>query len=117
MGLEAMNRVYPMPLPGHSSGRRSLDERLAAARASEERALARFQRKNAAAEKLQGQKRQRDRKLDTRRKIIAGAIALEHCLHDPAFAAAFRALLDRHVTKLPERALFGLPVSINGDRA
>lgn len=110
-----MNRVVIMPSERVGSGRRSLDDRLAEAQAAEVRALRRFERKNAAVAKLEGQKRTRDRKLDTRRKIIAGAIALEHCLHDDAFAATFRALLDRHVTKLPERALFGLKVTIDGD--
>ena len=88
--------------------RRGLDERLAEIKKAEERALLRYQQKNAEAERLAAQKQERDRKLDTRRKIIAGALALEHAQRDPAFGAALQGLLNEYVTKLPERALFGL---------
>lgn len=88
--------------------RRSVEELLDDARKNEARALARFEQKNAAVQKYENLKRRRERKLDTRRKIIAGAIALEHMNHNAAFAAAFEALLDRFVTKGPERTLFGL---------
>lgn len=54
--------------------------------------------------KLTGQKR----KDDTRRKIIAGALALEHAEIDADFGQALMRLLDRHVTKTADRALFGL---------
>jgi hypothetical protein len=46
------------------------------------------------------------RKDDTRRKIIAGAIALEHAENDPEFAAGLAALLNRYVVKPQDRALF-----------
>ena len=49
----------------------------------------------------------RIRKLETRRKIIAGGIALTHCQHDPEFKARFELLLDRFV-RGDDRALFGL---------
>ena len=88
--------------------RRTVDELLHDARKNEERALERFQRKNAAVQKYENLKRRRERKLDTRRKIIAGALALEHTKYDASFAEALHALLDRYVTKAPERALFGL---------
>jgi hypothetical protein len=91
-----------------TASRRSVEELLDAARDAETRALMRFERKNAAVQKYEGLKRRRERKLDTRRKIIAGAIALEHMKYDAAFADAFQALLDRYVTKSPERVLFGL---------
>ena len=90
--------------------RRSVEELLNDARENEARAFARFERKNATVQKYENLKRRRDRKLDTSRKIIAGAIALEHMNHDAAFASAFGALLDRFVTKGPERVLFGLRV-------
>jgi len=90
--------------------RRSVEELLEDARQNEARALVRFEQKNATVQKYENLKRRRERKLDTRRKIIAGAIALEHMNHDPAFAAAFGALLNRFVTKGPERVLFGLKV-------
>ena len=55
--------------------------------------------------------REQERKLDTRRKIIAGALALEHAGTHPdgEFAAQMFKLLNRYVTKPNERALFDLP--------
>ena len=103
MVVDRAPRAKPRRFP-----RRTVDELLEDARQNEERALARFEQKNALVQKYENLKRRRERKLDTRRKIIAGAIALEHMKHDAAFAAAFAALLDRFVTKGPERALFGL---------
>jgi hypothetical protein len=88
--------------------RRSLEELHAYAERNQARALARFQQKNAAVQKYAALKDARDRKLETRRKIIAGALALEHMKHDASFAAAFQAVLDRYVLKGPERMLFGL---------
>ena len=57
---------------------------------------------------LDARERQAKRKADTRRKIIAGALALEHAEHDPAFAATLNDLIERFVTKPAERELFGL---------
>lgn len=88
--------------------RRNVDELLESARTNEARALARFQTKNATVQKYAALKKSRDRKLETRRKIIAGAHALEHMKHDASFAEAFQAVLDRYVDKAPERMLFGL---------
>ena len=51
--------------------------------------------------------REDERKRDTRRKIIAGALALEH--KDPAFQEALRRLLNEYVTRPDERGLFDLP--------
>lgn len=51
--------------------------------------------------------REQDRKNDTRRKIIAGALALEH--KDVEFEATMRRLLDQYVIKPSDRALFDLP--------
>jgi len=45
------------------------------------------------------------RKKDTRRKIVAGAIALEHMEHDANFAEVMKGLLKRHV-KETDQALF-----------
>ena len=89
--------------------RRSLEELLNDARRNEARAQARFEKKTAAVQKYEGLKRLRERKLDTRRKIIAGALALEHAKLDPEFGKALWAVLDSYVTKAPERLLFGLP--------
>ena len=102
-------RTPPAPPVGRRFPRRTIDELLADAEKNEARAMARFERKSAAVQKYESLKKRRDRRLDTRRKIIAGAIALEHMKHDGAFASAFQSLLDRFVTKGPERGLFGLP--------
>lgn len=45
------------------------------------------------------------RKEDTRRKIIAGALALEHMEHDSAFQSTMMRLLNRH-TKESDKHLF-----------
>jgi len=104
-----MTKRGPKPPPqSRRNTRRSLDELLQQARKNEARALTRFERKTAAVQKYAALKTRRDRKLDTRRKIIAGAIALEHMKYDGSFAAAFQELLDRFVEKGPERLLFGL---------
>jgi len=52
--------------------------------------------------------RSQERKKDTRRKIIAGALALEHMQYDKGFRAAMERLLQEHVTGPKERELFGL---------
>jgi len=53
--------------------------------------------------KIAGQKR----KEDTRRKIVAGAIALEHMEHDENFRHVMEGLLRKHV-KETDKALFGM---------
>lgn len=45
------------------------------------------------------------RKLDTRRKIVAGALALEHMEHNPEFATEMVKLINRH-TKEADKILF-----------
>ena len=50
-----------------------------------------------------------ERKQDTRRKIIAGALALEHAEIDPAFGEQLRRLINRHVDRAQDRELFNLP--------
>lgn len=49
-----------------------------------------------------------DRKADTRRKVIAGALAVEHMEKNPAseFARVMGRLLDEYVTRPADRALF-----------
>jgi len=49
-----------------------------------------------------------ERKKDTRRKIIAGALALEHMAHDKEFANVLKRLLNEHVTRPEDRKLFDL---------
>ena len=60
-------------------------------------------------EKARANLKSEERKRDTRRKIVAGAIALETAEIDPDFAQVFERLLARHVTRNQDRELFGLP--------
>jgi hypothetical protein len=50
-----------------------------------------------------------ERKADTRRKIIAGALALEHAEINSSFGAQLHKLLNEYVTRPDDRALFNLP--------
>ena len=55
----------------------------------------------------------RERKVDTRRKIVAGSIVLKHAETDAAFSAELFRLLNRFV--LPrDRHLFGLAAPVTG---
>lgn len=83
------------------------EQRLAELEAQAAQIKARKQKLNA---KIQGV----ERKKDTRRKIIAGALALEHGAKDPEFAKKLKALLDEYVTRNEERELFNLPPVKNG---
>lgn len=60
---------------------------------------------------LAARERTQSRKDDTRRKIIAGALALYHAAKNPddAFTKKLLRLLDEYVVKPYERALFNLP--------
>lgn len=49
------------------------------------------------------------RKIDTRRKILAGALVLAHATCNEEWGAQLRALLDSNLTTDRDRALFGLP--------
>lgn len=81
--------------------RKTPDQQLEELRDQEQKLKRRIQKKSAQVRAVQ-------RKQDTRRKIIAGAIALEHTEHDPAFAAKFLELLKEHVTRPEDRKLFEL---------
>ena len=59
-------------------------------------------------EKHRARVRVQERKDDTRRKIIAGALALEHASIDPAFREELHKLIRQHVTRDGDRALFNL---------
>ena len=78
------------------------EQRLAELKLKQDQIKARIQKENA---KLQGE----ERKKDTRRKIIAGALALEHASTDSDFADALNRLLFRYVERDQDRALFNLP--------
>lgn len=63
--------------------------------------------------RLSAQERTKDRKRDTRRKILAGAIVLQHAQDDEQFKTAIDKLLNRYLTKDNDRELFGLPAIKN----
>jgi hypothetical protein len=52
--------------------------------------------------------RTRERKEDTRRKILAGAAVLDEAEHHPEFNVALIGLLGRFLLRPDDRALFGL---------
>ena len=56
-----------------------------------------------------GRERARQRKADTRRKILAGAAVLSEAEERPAFHDQLMNLLARFLTKPEDRALFELP--------
>src|SRR3954447_12063537 len=57
---------------------------------------------------LEARNKQAERKADTRRKVIAGALALEHFERnrDSEFAQTLLRLLDEYVVRPHDRALF-----------
>ena len=88
--------------------RRTLEQRLELAKLAEGRAAERLARKTRKVQQYESVQKARARKLDTRKKIIAGALALEHMQFDGRYGVAFRALIDEYVTRDQDRALFGL---------
>lgn len=81
--------------------RKSPDDKLAELELKKEQIEARIQRTKARV-------RVEERKRDTRRKIIAGALALEHAATNPAFGEELQKLIRQHVTREGDRALFDL---------
>ena len=81
--------------------RRPPEEQLADLEKREQQLKARIQKKRA---EVAG----KTRRENTRRKIIAGALALEHAEHDKAFGTALQRLLKEHVKRPEDRKLFGL---------
>jgi uncharacterized protein (DUF3084 family) len=58
---------------------------------------------------------QRERKAETRRKILVGAMVLAKVEHGEIATEQFRGWLNQALTRADDRALFGLPVSDRGD--
>jgi hypothetical protein len=56
-----------------------------------------------------------ERKADTRRKVLAGALALEWAAQDGEFAAMLRAKLNGFLVREADRALFDLPAVQKSD--
>ncbi len=81
---------------------KTAQQRLAELQAQKDQIAARI-------EKTRATLKNDERKRDTRKKIVAGAIALETAEIDPEFAQIFQRLLSRHVSRDQDRDLFGLP--------
>lgn len=61
---------------------------------------------------LEARAKEKARKEDTRRKIIAGALALEHAEIDAEFGRKLHSILARFVGRPEDRELFGLPPKV-----
>lgn len=71
-----------------------------------EKLLEKRARLDARLKALAVQDQRQKRKDDTRRKVIAGALCLEHAETHPEFAAELRKIINRFVTRPQDRALF-----------
>jgi len=89
--------------------RKSLEERMEAARKAEAKAAETLRRKQVKVQKFQAQQRNLERRHDTRRKIIVGALALEHMKFDGQWKQRLGVLIYEYVTRDQDRALFDLP--------
>lgn len=67
--------------------------------------------------RLKQRQKAEDRKRDTRRKIIAGSLALKHCETDAQFEQTLMKVIDRSLVKEQERSLFDLPPKRAENRA
>jgi hypothetical protein len=70
---------------------------------------------------LEARQKEADRKADTRRKVIAGALAIEHMEKNGGseFGKVMARLLDEYVTRSSDRALFpnlGDKPAVNGSK-
>lgn len=82
--------------------RKTSEQKLADLQEKASQIASRIKTENA---RIQSQKR----KEDTRRKILAGSVALNHAEHDPnGFGAELKAQIAKNVTRDDDRALFGL---------
>lgn len=81
--------------------RKTAEEQLEELEKKKSQLDARIQKKRAAVRASQ-------RRQDTRRKIIAGALALEHATIDAEFGRKLNRLLNEHVTRPDDRKLFEL---------
>lgn len=80
---------------------KSPEQKLAELQAKRDRITAQMDREKAKLKSI-------ERKRDTRRKIVAGAIVLTHAELDPEFDAQLSRLLAKHVTRPEDRELFSL---------
>ncbi|MCU7846943.1 MAG: hypothetical protein KZQ89_02890 [Candidatus Thiodiazotropha sp. (ex Lucinoma kastoroae)] len=66
-------------------------------------------RKQAQLKDFDAREKVKERKRDTRRKIIAGALALEHGSKNDDFKTVMNRLINEHVNNNKDRELFDLP--------
>ncbi len=67
--------------------------------------------------RLSARKSSAERKADTRRKIIAGALALTHAEKNPQWGSVLLGLIEEYTVKAADRALFNLPPKPAPDEA
>ena len=60
------------------------------------------------AAKIKAQQKQKERKADTRRKILISAVVARHMEHGASFKHTIDNLLDSQLVKAADRELFGL---------
>ena len=90
-----------------STKRKTLEEKRAEIKAANDKKIAQIDNQIKAAK---ARERNQERKNDTRRKIIAGALALEHTANNPhsEFAKKIKSLIDEYTIEDKARALFDL---------
>ena len=61
---------------------------------------------------VKSREREKERKLDTRRKILIGAMILEGMKNSEDYNSKIMNNLDKYLTKNKDRVLFGLPDTV-----
>ena len=83
------------------------------ARKTEEERIAELEARKKALEAqlqaIQARQKERSRKNDTRRKVLVGAAVLAEAEKNPVAKQKLMALLDQHLTRPVDRAVFDLP--------
>ena len=87
--------------------RATIEEQIATLKAPSDKKLAQLQARLKA---QRAREREKQRKLDTRRKVIAGALALEHMGRNPdtEFTRIMAMMIEQYTIGDSERALFDL---------
>ncbi len=87
--------------------RKTLEEKRMELKAAHDKKIAQIDNQIRA---VKARERNQERKNDTRRKIIAGALALEHTAKNPhsEFAKKIHSLINEYTIDNKSRALFGL---------
>ena len=87
-----------------------------ATRTTGDAVLDRLNALDARIKQLEARSKAQARRDDARRKIIAGALALEHAERDEEFGRTLNRLIGRFVTRPQDRALFGLAPRTGSDQ-